>query len=166
MERRILVPLDGSAGAESIVDVLEGLDLAKGATLVLLHTVLPTAAPALAGPVPMVGPAVVPEDLYEKERAEATAYLGRVRDRLAGRGLKCECEVREGAPVETIAAAQQDLRADLIAMATHARSGIGRLLLGSVADGVVRLARVPVLVSRLEDEAGAGAEADPTQPHA
>lgn len=152
MGRRILVPLDGSAGAETIVDVLDSLDLTLGATLVLLHTVMPTAAPSLAGPVPMVGPAVVPGDLYERARGQAAAYLDQVRARLLARGLTCETAVREGPPAETIAAAQGELRADLIALATHGRSGIGRLLLGSVADAVVRLAKVPVLIRRLPEE--------------
>lgn len=162
MARRILVPLDGSPGAEAIVDVLVGLGLAANATLVLLHTVMPTLLPPPRppGPMPMIGPGVVPEDLYERERDRSRHDLADVRARLAARGLQCEATVREGAPAETIAAVRDEFGADLVAMATHARSGLGRLLLGSVADAVVRQASVPVLVVRTDDADDAEDDAD------
>jgi nucleotide-binding universal stress UspA family protein len=164
MARRILVPLDGSPGSETIVDALESLDLTAGAALILLHTVMPSIAPTMAGPGQMVGPTVLPYDVYEAGREQALRYLEQVAARLESRGLACECEVREGPPAETIIKAQADLGADLVAMATHGRSGLGRLFLGSVAEAVVGHVPVPVLVTRLpdepDDEDGRGAGAD------
>lgn len=157
MPQRILVPLDGSAGAEHILDVLDAFGLSAGATLILLHTVLPTAAPAFAGTMSIAGPAIVPADVFEEERDASHRYLDTIRDRLGARGQGCETAVREGPPAETITAASGEFKADLVAMATHARTGLGRLLLGSVAEAVVRQVAVPVLTCHVpstdEDEA-------------
>jgi nucleotide-binding universal stress UspA family protein len=66
------------------------------------------------------------------------------------------CAIRSGRPDEEIVAAARDAGADLIAMSTHGRSGLGRLLFGSVAEQVLRHADVPVLMIR-HTAAGLGA---------
>jgi nucleotide-binding universal stress UspA family protein len=79
-------------------------------------------------------------------RGDAERYLAKVAEALLGKGLRAECAVKFGKAAETIAAFAGREQADLIAMATHGRSGLGRLLLGSVAAGVLKGASVPVLL--------------------
>lgn len=60
-------------------------------------------------------------------------------------GISAETHLREGLAVDEILAVAEEVHADLIVMGTHGRSGVGRLLLGSVAEGIMRKARCPVL---------------------
>ena len=102
----------------------------------------------------------VPPDVVEGSRVvlvedvtarteEARAYLGRLADELGSRGIRTSIDVRRGHPVREILAGAQDAGADLIAMTTHGRSGLGRLLFGSVAEAVLREAEIPVFLMRL-----------------
>ena len=70
--------------------------------------------------------------------AEAEGYLRGVAARLEARGIRTRSEARRGDPVTEIVAAAKAAGADLIAMTTHGRSGLGRLLFGSVAEAVLR----------------------------
>ncbi|MFQ5899011.1 MAG: universal stress protein [Candidatus Methylomirabilia bacterium] len=79
-------------------------------------------------------------------RRDAEKYLAKVAEPLRDKGVRTEWAVRVGMTVETIAAVAGEERVDLIAMATHGRTGLGRLFLGSVADGVVKAAPIPVLL--------------------
>jgi nucleotide-binding universal stress UspA family protein len=81
-------------------------------------------------------------------------YVGRLRSELSylltqagGVGRHDRIEVIEGQPVEAIVARARQLRADLIVMGTHQRRGLSRLLMGSVAEGVVRRAPCPVILA-------------------
>ena len=87
-----------------------------------------------------------PDELMALRREDAERYLAKVGEPLMGKGLRVERAVRFGRAAEAIAAFAGRERADLIAMATHGRSGLSRLLLGSVAAGVLRGAPVPVLL--------------------
>ena len=64
------------------------------------------------------------------------------------KGISVRTLVRTGSPYQEIVDLATDERADLVAMGTHGRSGVSRLLLGSVADRVIRLAPCPVLTVR------------------
>jgi nucleotide-binding universal stress UspA family protein len=145
--RRFLIPLDGSAHAEAILEPALALGEASGAAYTLLRVV---------GPVPVVGydvfgyaPAGTDVALAEQLRQQAAAYLDRVAGRLCERGL----EVRNHVVVNpstagAILTAADPRLADLVALETHGRGGPARLLLGSVADKVVRGAAAAVLVHR------------------
>ena len=134
MFKRILAPLDGSPEGEAILP--EALRVAApGAELFLLH-VAPT-APALPD-------APVRQALEIPERA--LAYLESVRGRLSGR--HATALVRHGDASEEITQAAQELGADLLALTTHGRSGLSRLLMGSVAEAVVRQSSLPLLLMR------------------
>ena len=94
-------------------------------------------------------------DLNQK-RAEATEtearqYLEGVARLLRQEGLQVEAVTMRGAPSEAIVRYAQDNGIDLIAMATHRRSGIGRLVFGSVADFVLRELGIPVLVVKPQE---------------
>jgi len=88
-------------------------------------------------------------DLQTQLRAEAQAYLDGVAAPLRGRGLRVETRVvAEEQPALGILREAEAVGADLIAMETHGRHGLSRLLRGSVADKVVRGGVVPVLLHR------------------
>lgn len=151
MFERILVPLDGSARAEAVLDALAPV-LARRETQVLLLRA-ERAAAALGGS----------EFVYARVDpvAEAKAYLDPLEERLTQQGVRARSRVREGPAAESILDAARAFDATLIAMATHGRSGIARWLLGSVAERVVRDATVPVLVFRSFPPAEPGGAFDP-----
>ena len=149
---RILVPLDGSSRAEAILPRVAGLARACGAAVTLLR--VNPAADALR--VPATDPNIAvgaratlapPED-QRNVHYEAEHYLDAVGDRLRQHSVAVEAKVAEGAPGEVIVGEAEAAGADLIAMTTHGRSGLGRLVLGSVADHVLRHAACPVLLLR------------------
>ncbi len=78
---------------------------------------------------------------------------------LRGRGVRVTTEARHGEPVTELVAAARETRAGFIAMTTHGRSGFGRLLFGSVAEAVLRQAKIPVLMMRLTKRQVSAAEA-------
>ena len=144
--RKVLVALDGSPLAESIVPrVLEWVGR-EGVEIALVRVVLPAEA--------MV-PAYVPdaarydEELLEARYREAQAYLQEVARGLHDRGWTVRTEVRTASRAATgIAAFARAWGADLVALATHGRGGLARAVLGSVADKVLRSADRAVFLHR------------------
>jgi nucleotide-binding universal stress UspA family protein len=84
----------------------------------------------------------------EGRRHEAEEYLAPIAAGLRARGVDVTFQVRQGRPDEEILVAAREHGADPIAMATHGRTGLGRLLFGSVAEAVLRHATVPVFLIR------------------
>jgi nucleotide-binding universal stress UspA family protein len=94
----------------------------------------------------------------EQTTADALEYLAPLADDLRTRGIRVRTEVRRGEPVDEIVDCAREADADLIAMTTHGRSGLGRLLFGSVAEAVLRQAEIPVFLMRMtEAQVAAGA---------
>jgi nucleotide-binding universal stress UspA family protein len=147
--RRALLPLDGSEPAELLLGITPALMDPEGAAFLLLRAV----PPFLAGGTPYL-PHVVRE-AHEQKRVEegAREYLERVAAPLreAGADVKLRVET-SGQPATAILRAADEEEPDLIGMSTHGRGGVARLLLGSVADKVVRGAKVPVLLYRAPEE--------------
>ncbi|HEY3068112.1 MAG TPA: universal stress protein [Methylomirabilota bacterium] len=133
----MLVPLDGSSLAESALS--RALDLAgPDTTLVLLHAV---EAP------PFRGADALTADRHVVDEAEA--YLAVQRERLLAAGAKkVEVSLWYGGSASAIVEAARACKADLIVMTTHGRSGLGRFILGSVTEAVLRGTTVPILVLR------------------
>jgi nucleotide-binding universal stress UspA family protein len=140
---RILVALDGSETAEAILPFAEEVAGPHGAEIVLVRV----AEPLSPGEARAAAGVAAPDASFVRE-LEARQYLARAAERLVGRGLRVRTDVRMGAAAAQILAAAAEVRADLIAMSTHGRGGVGRLLFGSVAEAVLRGARVPVLLIR------------------
>jgi nucleotide-binding universal stress UspA family protein len=134
---RILIPLDGSARAEKVLEPATALGTLWDAEYVLACVV---------APVP-VGGKNLPE--MDRRQQEAHDYLDRVAARLRARSLPVRTSVlaHRHAAVGVHEAAEAE-GADLIALATRGHGGLKRLLLGSVADKVIRGATTPVLVFR------------------
>jgi nucleotide-binding universal stress UspA family protein len=142
MYKRALVPLDGSPVAESIIPFVLQIAGPLDMSVTLLRVVEPIS--------PIVGDgtqAVIVDDVQERTR-DAEEYLAPLAAVLRARGVNTSWVVRRGRPDKEILAAAQDAAADLIAMSTHGRSGLGRLLFGSVAEQVLRHAAVPVFMMR------------------
>jgi nucleotide-binding universal stress UspA family protein len=87
---------------------------------------------------------------HSRERkAEAQAAASKVESVAIARGLRCEIVVAEGRPEEVITNTAAEKNADLIVVGSHGRSGIARILLGSVSERVIGAATCPVLVAKL-----------------
>jgi nucleotide-binding universal stress UspA family protein len=143
--RRIMVPLDGSALAASILDQAVTFARLTGSELLLVSVVQPI--PVLLPPF-LWPPERLSESPQQRE-LEARRYLVAVKRRLRDEGLKVQTRVTESSKVarEILQLARQE-ECSLIAMATHGASGLDRVMLGSVADQVVRHAEIPVLLLR------------------
>ncbi|MFN8652819.1 MAG: universal stress protein [Gemmatimonadales bacterium] len=144
--KRITVAVDGSPFAEQALELAASFARIFDAVLDLLFVVEP--------PAPIADPSglmVIPP-MAEAEanlRKQAVAYLDRVARRLAAEGLAVETNAVDGAnPASTILQHSAKQNAGLIALATHGAGGLERLMVGSVADKVIRGATTPVLVVR------------------
>jgi nucleotide-binding universal stress UspA family protein len=141
--RRVLVPLDGSELAAAIIPRVKTIAGKLGWTLVLA-SVLPGPAPA----VPVQGawiPLGIPGSADPEDIAE---YLNRTAGQVRADGLAAEIVVTQGDRVESLANCATDNECGLIAMATHGRSGLRAVALGSLTDALIRSAPVPVLAVR------------------
>jgi nucleotide-binding universal stress UspA family protein len=141
--RTILAPTDFSADADlAIAAARRLLACAPDARLVLLHVYnLPIEYTAY-GPIPLS------LSYFEDAGVNAASRLEEKAEELRRTGLTVEAVIREGYPPEVIAAEAQRQGADLIAMGTRGRSGLGHLFLGSTAERVVQTAGRPVLTVR------------------
>jgi nucleotide-binding universal stress UspA family protein len=142
MFSKILIPLDGSELAEAILPEAETLAHDFGAEVVLLRVHTPQVLPYL------VDSPYALADITRHESETSRAYLDDVAARLRAKGLSVKTVLNEGRAADVILDVAEAVKADLIAMTTHGRSGVGRWLLGSTADAVVHAAKVPVLLSR------------------
>jgi nucleotide-binding universal stress UspA family protein len=146
---RILVPLDGSPLAEAVLEHAVRLArLEARAELILLEVVQPlTAAVWVADPA-LAAPLAAPE-MVRRGEEEARKYLDAVAHRLEAEGVRVHARVEVAANVAlAILEAARREQADLVALATHGRTGLVRLALGSIADKVLRGSPTPVLLFR------------------
>jgi nucleotide-binding universal stress UspA family protein len=145
--RRILIPLDGSALAEKVLESAVALGSLLQADYMLVRIYGPLVDTGLD---PLSYAAVGgTEPPIEQLRAEAQDYLNRVAERLQRQGHTVQTQAVLGQhPAIAILDTRQSLGMDLIALETHGRRGLSRLLIGSVADKVIRGASTPVLVHR------------------
>lgn len=140
MYSKILVPLDGTEFSEkALLDVLE-IASVNNAEVHLLRVSGSTAAEYAWN-----DPVVAATNFVELEE-EARRYIEDVKEKLEVRGVKVSAEVCDGAIAQCIVEVAEKENVDLIAMCTHGRSGITRLLKGSFTDKVVHESPIPVLV--------------------
>lgn len=155
MYDRVVVLLDGSELAEQVLphvaEIIQGRD-----SEVYLLSVAPTIVPTVATAVDIY-PIYTTADFLtveaaERERIERelNEYLDMVAKRLEPVASQVSKVVRFGQPAEEILGYADEVTANLIAMCTHGRSGISRWVYGSVADKVLRGAKCPVLLVRVQ----------------
>ena len=120
--------------------------LAVGSELVLVHVFV-------EAPLYSEGPFAADRirEVYASGRAWVQEQLGRWEATARAEDLTAKTLLRTGVPHEEIVAAAREEGADLVVIGTHGRGGVDRLLLGSVADRVIRLAPCPVLAVRQAD---------------
>ena len=150
--KRIVVPVDFSANSMRALDFAADLAKPFGAELVALFAVEP-----LVNMMPDYGGAQTSAvaELLEEQRRSGSAELARIEKRYRRRGIKLRTLMATGRSSEVIADTAKRLNADLVVMATHGRTGVSRLLMGSVTQKVVRAAPCPVLTLHAGDMSGA-----------
>lgn len=151
--KRILVPTDGSDGMERVVAHAAEIAAVHGATI---HVVYVVNTASYAG-LPME---TSWEGIDEMLRRDAEASVEAARRIAEARGVPVETRVVKGSPSREIVEYTEREGCDLVVMGTHGRGGIDRLLLGSVAETVVRGSSVPVLTVRVGDDAVVDVDAD------
>jgi nucleotide-binding universal stress UspA family protein len=140
--KRIVVPLDGSALAEQILPGIARLGELEGSELTLLYVLKPHSYSQEQIQDPML-------PWWEKDIATAQAYLLPMATKLRRRGFTVSSDIVIGENVpEKIAEFARCEKADLIAIATHGRGGVSRLIYGSVADALMKSARTSLFVLR------------------
>lgn len=135
--KRIVVALDGSSQAEGVLR--DAVELAKisGATLELIQVVLPVVSAAGVGEFPMLMPSEDPRP-----------YLGRMVQRIEAVGVQARPVALEGRAAFSILRHLEREGSALVCMTTHGRTGLSRLLLGSIAEEILRHAPCPVWIRR------------------
>jgi nucleotide-binding universal stress UspA family protein len=144
MFKRILVPLDGSARAESAIPVAARLARAYGASITLLRV---AETPVDYGPY-LAPPSSYAKEVIDADIARLKEYLEKAAQAEDLAGINVEIEALFGAVAPTIIAAAEVYHTSLIVMCSHGYTGFKRWMLGSVADKITRHAPVPVLILR------------------
>jgi len=140
--RRVLVALDGSPAAEKILPLVLGFAGPLGLEVTLMRVNVPVR------PTIVEGTALTMLEDPETDQIGAEEYLAPLAVDLRRHGLRVKTQVRRGPAAEEILRAASESNVDLIAMTTHGRTGLGRLLLGSVAETVLRTTPLPVFLMR------------------
>jgi nucleotide-binding universal stress UspA family protein len=140
--QHILVPIDFSPYATQALDFAIDLASKLSARLTLLHAIDVIPLGLAEGGV------ALPPTYIDTLEAEMQQSLETYSRRVQEAGLNCDIMIVQGTPFQSIIDAARDKQVDLIIMGTHGRTGLKHLLLGSVAEKVVRLAPCPVLITR------------------
>jgi len=139
----VLVALDGSDLSDGVVPHAQAVATTTGARVTLVRVVdsafkiLTMTTPA-GFPVPARLTPELADEIVAAQRAAAEEELARVAAQLQAAGATVETVILEGDPGERIVALAEEAGSDLVLLATHGRGGVGRALLGSVTDYVVR----------------------------
>jgi nucleotide-binding universal stress UspA family protein/predicted transcriptional regulator len=139
--RRILAPIEFDETAHAVLESAMRIAAESGGTVFLTHVV-----PMVVAPTGM--PNYV--DIYKDQEKIAQEKMEAIVQRQRA-DVKCELMTRIGDPAHEILALERQIAADLIVLATHGRKGVRRMLLGSVAEAVLRDATCPVLTVQRQD---------------
>lgn len=140
--KRIVVPLDGSPVAEAVIPTAGRMARRLGLEMVLLRVVRDEPPRVIDS-----GRQIVIDETARR-RQEAEQYLRSIAARLTASGLRVRTDVRAGDAAREILEGARECEADVIAMTTHGRGALGRLLYGSVTGAVLHRAHLPVVVVR------------------
>jgi len=147
MYSTILVPLDGSKRAEAILPHVEGLAQHYKAKVILAQVV--ESMPLAIGPEGTL--VALRQQELEQYTKRAESYLAVIRQEFHEKGIEAETLVAYGPVVEAIVNAAEREGADLIAIASHGRSGLSQVFYGSVAAGVLHRIDRPLLLIRSQN---------------
>lgn len=144
MYRKIMVPLDGSELAESVLSHVKSVIVGVPDHEIALVAVVEPITAGLGASESGIDVGT----LQDYGMSAANEYLDNVRTRLENEGLNVYGELLFGNPAHEIVRYATEKKMELIAIATHGRSGFSRLFFGSVAEKVLRSSPVPVLMVR------------------
>jgi nucleotide-binding universal stress UspA family protein len=147
MYNTILVPLDGSRRAEKILPHVEAIAQKFGAKLVLLQVIEPLAAETSPS-------RIVPyydKTLVARWCEEAKAYLAGVQSDLQAKGIATKTVIETGPVLPSLFLVAERENVDLMALASHGRTGLARVFYGSVAAGLLNQTNWPLLLIRAHD---------------
>ncbi|PWW81830.1 MULTISPECIES: universal stress protein [Prosthecochloris] len=142
--RRILCPVDFSEASRKAVRYAHEFAKGMGASLVLLNVVepRPMAVDMSLSYVPLE------EDLEKAAKEDLEEIIRTEREK----GIEVQADVQIGTPSETILEKAEELDVNLIIVGSHGKTGLSRILMGSVAESVVRKAKCPVLIVKAEEK--------------
>jgi len=151
MYQTLLVPLDGSPRAESILPHIENLAIQFKSKVFFLQVV--------EAPLQFVNPSfyettiqtdIIHEYLedFKRKKEHISVYLAGIQEGFQKKGIDTGIFVEQGGAVETILSVAQRENVDLIAIASHGRSGLSRVFYGSVAAGIMQKIDRPILIIR------------------
>jgi nucleotide-binding universal stress UspA family protein len=152
--RTLLVTLDGSELAARALPEAERVAQLFDATLIVLRVVTDEHTLHLVPETLVDQVAEYTAQLREQQRQEVSAALDAVVAQLAARGVRAAAVVAAGEPAAAILETAGKAGADLIVMSTHGRTGLARLLYGSVAEQVLHAAPCPVLLIHAAEHSG------------
>ena len=149
MYNKILVPLDGSARAEDILPHVVELASKYQSTVILMRVVEIKIGYDGAEFMSMAGGAELAMAI-EKDKISTETYLNDIKSRLQAKGIETKIRVAFGPVVDAIILEAQQEKADLIAMASHGRTGAACVFYGCVATGVLHRIDRPLLIIRTQ----------------
>lgn len=142
--KKILAALDFSNASDVVLHSVSGLAKAFDAEVQLIHVVEPEPTYTAYGFTPDEFPAIHVFQAEARKRAEAK--LNAAKASLAVDGVQANVYLAEGRPLQVLLDHALDIQADLVVLGAHGHGFVASLLLGSVAEGMVRKAAVPTLV--------------------
>lgn len=149
MYKNIFVPLDGSTRAEKILPYVEEMAACCGALVTLAQIVeIPPLVMGQGTGVDIQAHARLVESLLD----EAEKYLQGKCGELRNEQIECKHVVGSGPVVEGLINAAKQHQADIIALASHGRTGLPQVFYGSVAAGILQRAQLPLLIIRAQDK--------------
>ncbi|MFC2067957.1 universal stress protein [Chloroflexota bacterium] len=153
MHERILMPLDGSKMGEAALPYIEKL-ISKLSPEIKAEVTLLQVVSLLTHYI-IAGEASAPLPYTDRElkliKTKAMDYLNKAKGTIRNKGIKVKIKVGTGKASDEIIKIANEIKADLIAMSTHGRSGFSRWAFGSVTDRVLQGADVPVLIVRVRE---------------
>ena len=145
MYKTILVPLDGSARAETIIPHVEAVAHQNHAKVIFVKVLVMDTE---HGPY---GEPFFNSSAIEQERDQSITYLSGWKDKFIDKGFDADYVTLYGDPAKKILSVAETHNADLIAIASHGRTGLSRIFLGSVAAGILHQTDRPLLLIRSQD---------------
>jgi len=144
MYTKILVPLDGSLRAEAILPHVEELARCNHSQIIFLSVIDPAATLSSIEGLEMG----INQTIIQEQADEAAYYLAGKEGEFREKRIESKSMVRYGAVANTIIATAEDEKVDLIAIASHGRTGLARFFYGSVAAGILQQVDSPLLLIR------------------
>jgi len=150
--RSILVPLDGSARAETVLPLVRAVAKSSNAQVTLTRVVPLIPSDYVMSSYTTPSELTYLDEITAAARAAATAHLGTLAAEWTAAGVKTDAVVQTGAAANTLLETLTGGGYDLVAMTTHGRTGLSRWVLGSVAERLIEGSHTPVLLVRAGDE--------------